>query len=133
MSLARLRPISAAAVGLFAMAGCHHAAPTPTPVSSRTSFNADSARLARGRADSMARADARRRDSIALANARADSARRAADAARAIEAARAALLAAVYFEFDRSDLRQPEHSVLERKATILTGNRPVRIRVRRKH
>ncbi|MGH9884369.1 MAG: OmpA family protein, partial [bacterium] len=54
---------------------------------------------------------------------------RHADEARAIEAARAALLAAVYFDFDRSEIRQPDRPLLERKSALLTLNRPVRLRV----
>ncbi|HEY9228003.1 MAG TPA: OmpA family protein, partial [Gemmatimonadaceae bacterium] len=43
--------------------------------------------------------------------------------------ARATLLAPVYFDFDRSDIRSSDHALVEQKANILRANVPVLLRV----
>jgi peptidoglycan-associated lipoprotein len=123
------RQILWSSCALLFTVGCHRTSPAPSPATTVSAPNADSLRLARARADSIARADARRRDSIAAANAREDSLRRATDAQRAIAAARAALVEPVHFDFDRSDLRSGDRSLLERKAEIMSVNRAVQIRI----
>lgn len=126
--LAHLRVASiVAAVGLSVLA-CHSKPPEVAPAA--RPVNDDAGRLARARADSIARADAARRAADARAAERADSLRRAADAARAAEAdARARLLAPIYFDFDRSEIRVEDRGILDRKASILTANRGIRIRI----
>jgi peptidoglycan-associated lipoprotein len=111
----------------IAVAGCHHAPPVAAPVAVAT--NDDAAARARARADSIAKADAARRDSIARANARADSLRRAEDASRAAAAARAQLLEPIHFELDRAEILASDRTLLDQKASILTANQSLRIRI----
>lgn len=59
-----------------------------------------------------------------------NSLRRAADAARAAESdARTRLLAPIYFDFDRSEIRRDDRGLLDQKASILSINRGIRIRI----
>jgi peptidoglycan-associated lipoprotein len=117
-----------AAIGV-SLAGCHRAAPAAEPVPSRASTD-DGGRAARARADSIARAEAAKREADARTAARADSVRRAADALRQAEAAaHAQLVAPVYFDFDRAEIRMSERATLDRKAVILAANRMIRIRI----
>lgn len=127
--IARTFRCAAAALGvLFAVAACHHA---PAIVASRPSGpNPDSLRLARTRADSIARADAARRDSMARLAARADSMRRAADAMRlANENARHTITAPIHFAFDRSEIESNERSLLDQKSAILAAHRALQLRI----
>jgi peptidoglycan-associated lipoprotein len=116
-----------AAIGLSLLAACHHPAP-PAAAPAPQASNDDA--LARARADSIARADAARRDADArLARARADSIARADAARRAEAAAREQLLAPVHFDFDRAEIRSSDQTVLDQKVGILTANRDIRIRI----
>lgn len=125
---AHLRAVTVvAAVGLSVPA-CHGKPPEVAPAARPA--NDDAARLARERADSIARADAARRAADARAAARADSLRRAADAASTAEAeARTRLLAPIHFDFDRSEIRIDDRGLLDQKASILAANRAIRIRI----
>lgn len=118
-----LRPLSLVLLAAFAipaLSACHHAQPTPAPepapVTPQAKTGPDSAELARR--DSIARAE---RDA-AEAAARDAAAKRAA-------AARATLEQKVYFDYDKSELRDDARSTLDAKASVLTANAPVRIRV----
>jgi peptidoglycan-associated lipoprotein len=107
------------------------AAVVPVPAGTATAqSNADSIARERARLDSIARANARR-DSIDRA--RADSIRRANDAAAAAagDAARLrdALLAVVYFEYDKADLRDDARANLDAKVAILKTNTAVTLRL----
>src|SRR5206468_9813623 len=51
------------------------------------------------------------------------------DSIDAVERARAALTARVYFDFDKSDLRADQRSVLDAKLPVLRANAGVRIRI----
>jgi peptidoglycan-associated lipoprotein len=114
-----------AVVGLLVSA-CHRAPPAVAPALQSSSDDGS----AGARADSIARADAARRDALARANARADSLRRAEEAMRAAEAnARAELLAPVHFDFDRAAIFASERTLLDRKAIILATNRSLRLRI----
>jgi peptidoglycan-associated lipoprotein len=119
----------AAALGvLFGAAACHHA---PVVVASQpVASNDDSSRVARERADSIARADAARRDSMALAEARADSIRRAAEALRLANAdAQRTLTAPIHFAFEQADLESADQALLDQKAVILAAHRALELRI----
>ena len=104
--------------------------PEPAPIPAAApprGPDADSAR--RAQADEAARraaADAAARD--AAARAAADAAARDA-AARDAATLRATLTATVHFEFDQSDLRPDDKSLLDAKIPILQANTGVMIRV----
>jgi peptidoglycan-associated lipoprotein len=116
------------AVAVILLDGCHKKT-VPEVTASLPAPNADSLRLARARADSIARADADRRAAAALEQARADSIRRAAEAAGSAAAARAALVEPVYFDFDRSEIRLADRPALERKVAIINANPRIELRI----
>lgn len=120
----RILPMFAALVTAATVA-CHHT-PSPTPPTpARSPVNQDSIARANARRDSIARAEAARR-----AAAREDSIRAVAQArAAALAAAQAALVQAIHFEFDRADILASDRPVLDRKAGVLTANRPIRLRI----
>jgi len=115
-------------VSALLLAACHHA--PPPVVAPPAGPNADSARLARERADSIARAEEARRAAAAAEAARADSARRAAEAARlAEERAHQAITAPIHFEYDRAEILDADRSLMDQKSTVLTANHPLQIRI----
>lgn len=83
------------------------------------------AELAQRRADSIAAAERARRE----AEARAAEERARAERERAVAAARAALEEMVYFDYDKSDIRQDAAATLRRKADILRASPSVQLRV----
>jgi peptidoglycan-associated lipoprotein len=93
----------------------------------------DSVNAARERArqDSIAAAERARRDSIAAAERARQDSIDAANRARmeAAAKARAALEAKIYFDFDKSDLRDDAKSTLDSKLPVLQANPNVRIRI----
>jgi peptidoglycan-associated lipoprotein len=99
------------------VAGCHHAqpeaAPAPVTQSSAPAPTGPSASDTRG--DSLANAE---RDRLARE-----------EAARAVAAARAALLQKVYFDFNVSEIRPDQQSVVDAKAPVMSSNSDVRIRI----
>lgn len=118
-----LRPMSLVVLAAFAvpvLSACHHAqpapAPAPAPVTPQAKTGPDSAELARR--DSAARAER-------------EAAERAARdaAAKRAAAARATIEQKVYFDYDKSDLRDDARATLDAKAPVLTANAPVRIRI----
>ena len=115
-----------AASALFASA-CRRNQPeqTPTPTVNQDSINA--ANAARARQDSLARMERARQDSIAAA----DAARRAAEeaASRRLAEARNLLTQVVYFDYDRSDIRDDSRSQLEQKIPLLNANPNLTIKV----
>lgn len=117
-----------ACVGVIALGACHRSKPpAPAPAASAPTADNDADRA---RADSIARAEAATRDSAARAAARADSINRAGAAAQAAaDEAHRTMTAAVHFDLDQSDLSTEDRVLLDRKATILTRNRGLRIRV----
>ena len=113
---------------LFVAVACHHS--TPIVASQPSATNADSIRLARARADSIARADAARREANARAEARADSIRRAAEAMRlANESAHRTITAPIHFEFNLADIGSSDRALLDQKAAILAAHRPLELRI----
>lgn len=125
----RLSRLALASLVPMAVVGCHHAGSAPSPSSPVVATNPDSVRTARARADSIARADARRRDAIAAANARRDSLNRAAERVHAADAARVTLRAPLYFAFNQSDIEDGGRSLLDRKAAIMGANPSLRVRI----
>ena len=120
----RIPPILAALI-TAATAACHHAPTSTPPTPARSTVNQDSSARANARRDSIARAEAARRSA-----AREDSIRAAAQArAAALAAAQATLVQAIHFDFDRADILAPDRPVLDRKAVVLTANRPIRLRI----
>jgi peptidoglycan-associated lipoprotein len=123
-------PVRTAALfaAALAVAACHKApppAPAPAPAPAPTPDNSAAearARAAAARADSIARADAARRD----ASARQDAARRVREAAAA---ARATLETAIYFDFDKEELRPDAQQALDAKAALLNSQGALRIRI----
>jgi peptidoglycan-associated lipoprotein len=94
----------------------------PEPVKVVAPFNQDSANAAdaakRAAADAAAKAAAER------------AAREAAEkAAAAVAAARAAFSTPVYFDYDKSDIRDDQKATLEAKLPIFQANADMRIRV----
>jgi peptidoglycan-associated lipoprotein len=123
----RIAVLMTATLGVLAVDACHKKpAPEPVPAGVPTRGpDPDSARRAQ---EDLARrnaadADARRRaDSIAAAN---SAGRDAAGTA----ALRATLTAPLHFDYDQSDLRPDDKSVLDAKIPILQANTGVTIRV----
>lgn len=115
-------------------AACAKPAPVVAPV---PTVNQDSIDAARRASEAKARADAEaarlRAEADARARADAEAARLRAEAeARArgaVEAARAAFGTAIYFDYDRSDLRDDSRAMLDAKLPLLRANPNVRIRI----
>lgn len=116
-------------------AACAKPAPEVAPV---PTVNQDSIDAARRAAEAKARADAEAARLRAEAEARARAAE--AEAARlraeaeararaAVDAARAAFATAIYFDYDRSDLRDDSRALLDAKLPLLRANPNVRIRI----
>lgn len=124
----RIAGLTAALLSATLVDACHHKAPDqPAPaVVPASSPNADSARRAQEDAARRAAADAARRRAADSAAAAAGAAR---DAAAAAEALRATLTAVVHFDYDQSDLRPEDRTILDAKVPILTANPAVMIRV----
>lgn len=100
--------------------------PAPPPAPEPPRVNQDSIdRANKARADSIAAAEAARR--------RAEEAARAAEEARRLEAARAAarntLMAKVYFDYDKDEIRPDQQATLDAKVPILNANSDMRIRI----
>jgi len=103
--------------------------PTPEQIAQarQDSINRENAaRLARLRADSLARAQQQERM-------RQDSLSRARDAAAAAAAEQAAmkttLTAMIHFDFDKSDLRDEDRSLLDQKIPILLANPDAKLKI----
>jgi peptidoglycan-associated lipoprotein len=118
---------------IVVLAGCHR---TPPPVvvpapQGPPPVNQDSINRANARADSIARAEQARRDAAMRAQARADSIRMANDAAArlAAEAKRTAVQAPVYFDFDKSDIRDDQRNAMDGKLPVLSANPAIRLRI----
>jgi peptidoglycan-associated lipoprotein len=104
----------------------------PTPTVNQDSI--DAAARARAAAEAKARADAEaarlkaeadaRTRAAAEAKARADAAARAA-----MDAARAAFATAIYFDFDKYDLKTEARALLDAKLPLMRANPNIRIRI----
>ncbi len=82
---------------------------------------------ARARQDSIDRANRLRQDSIDAANRRAQAARDAA--ANALANARSLLNAPIYFDYDKSEVRDDAKRTLDSKLDLLRANPSMRIRI----
>lgn len=117
-----------AAFAAAALGACNRMGPATAAQPVVHISGADSARLAKRRADSIAGAS-RRIESAALA-AHEDSIRRREDVARvAVTTARTTLFAAVHFDPDRADIRVADQALLDRKAALLVKNPNLRLRI----
>ena len=122
--------LTLAGVGVVTLSACGSKKPAPAPAPAPAATVPTNTDADRARRDSIERAEAAKRDSIARAAARQDSINRAKAAAQAAEAeARSTMAAAVHFALDQSDLSAEDRALLDRKATILTRVRGLRIRV----
>ena len=122
--------VPTALLAAVVLAGCHKkpvVAPTPAPAP------IDSTAIKQHIADSIAAANAAREAAEAAARARADSIARADSMARAQAAATAAMKATlatpIHFDFDKSDIRPEDQTILDQKIPILNANPDVTIRI----
>lgn len=128
----KLRPALLVAVAVSAFgAACTPKAPPapPAPVVNQDSI--DAAARARAEAEARARAEAEakaRADAAARAEAEAK-ARAEAAARAALEAARNAFATAIYFDLDKSDLKDEARALLDAKLPLLRANANIRIRI----
>jgi peptidoglycan-associated lipoprotein len=120
----RIAGLTMAVLSVAAADACHKAPPpAPTPVQPPAPGpNADSIRRAQDEAARRAAEEAARRRA-------ADSAAAAARNSAAAGSARAALTAAVHFDYDQSDLRAEDRAILDAKVPVLQANADVKIRV----
>lgn len=110
--------VAAAALTASATACRRQPAPAPTPTVNQDSI--DAAARERARQDSInaanAARDRARQDSIDAANRARD------EAARRLAEARNVLTAMVYFDFDKSDIRDDSKATLDQKIPLLNAN-----------
>jgi peptidoglycan-associated lipoprotein len=128
----KLRPALLVAVAVSAFgAACTPKAPPapPAPVVNQDSI--DAAARARAEAEARARAEAEAKARAeAAARAEAEAKARAEAAARAaLEAARNAFATAIYFDLDKSDLKDEARALLDAKLPLLRANANIRIRI----
>lgn len=123
-----IRIVASLALALVATAACRGTPePEPVPVPAVNQDSIDAANRARAEAEARARAEAEERARAeAEARARAEAEERAR---AAVEAARRAFATAIYFDYDRSDLKPEARSVLDSKLPLLRANPDVRIRI----
>jgi peptidoglycan-associated lipoprotein len=125
----RIAGLSLAVVSVVALDACRKKPePAPEPVRSGTTTTTT---VSGPNADSIRRAEeeAARRAAEEAARRRADSIAAAEAAARAASEARAALTAAVHFDYDQSDLRAEDRAILDAKVPILQANPGVMITI----
>ena len=117
--------------GITIAGACRNPQPEPEPVPTVNQDSIDAANRARAEAEARERA---RQDSIARANAAREAAERArrdsiaAETAR-MESLRSTMTAAIYFDFDRSELTSQARSMLDQKVPILRANQNLTIRI----
>ena len=99
----------------------------PRPIDTAVVVDTRAADAARARADSIARANRARQDSIDAAARRLAAEREAA--ARALADARAMLNAPIYFDFDKSEIRDDAKAALDSKLALLRANPSMKIRI----
>ena len=121
--LSRSVPMLVAAAAALTAGACRRQQPAanPTPTVNQDSINAANAE--RARQDSIARANQARQDSINAANAARD------EASRRLAEARNLLTAMVYFDYDRSDIRDDSKAQLDQKIPLLNANPGIAIKV----
>ena len=130
---ARFMENTLARVGLSLMLGTTPPAVVMPTRAIDTTMVADTraADRARARQDSIDRANRARQDSIDAANRRAQAERdaAAAAAARALAEARSMLNTAVYFDYDKSEIRADAKATLDAKLPLLRANPTMKIRI----
>lgn len=137
MSL-RSRVLSLLAVAVVAAAACAKPAPAPTPAPApEPMINQDSIDAAeRARVEAEAAAARARAEAEARARAEAEARARAGAEGRAraemearVNAARMAFSQAIYYDFDKSDLKPEARTALDAKVPLLLANPNARIRI----
>jgi peptidoglycan-associated lipoprotein len=99
----------------------------PAPIREAVVVDTRAADLARARQDSIDRANRARQDSIDAANRRAQAERDAA--ARALADARSLLNTPIYFDYDKSEIRDDAKAALDSKLALLRANPSMKIRI----
>jgi peptidoglycan-associated lipoprotein len=99
----------------------------PKPIDTAVVVDTRAADRARARQDSIDRANRMRQDSIDAANRRAQAERDAA--ARALADARSLLNAPIYFDYDKSEIRDDAKAALDSKLALLRANPAMKIRI----
>ncbi|MEP7001949.1 MAG: peptidoglycan-associated lipoprotein Pal [bacterium] len=99
----------------------------PRPIDTAVVIDTRAADRARARQDSIDRANRMRQDSIDAANRRAQAERDAA--ARALADARSLLNAPIYFDYDKSEIRDDAKAALDSKLALLRANSTMKIRI----
>lgn len=125
-----VRTIAPLALVLLAVAACRgqpEPEPEPMPMPTINQDSIDAASRARAEAEARASEEAAARERAAAeARARTEAEARAR---AAMEAARAAFATAIYFDYDRNDLKPEARAALDAKLPLLRANANVRIRV----
>jgi peptidoglycan-associated lipoprotein len=128
---ARLPLIATLAAGVLILSACPSAPPPEPPAPMVNQDSIDAAMAAEAAA-----AEAARLEAEARARAEAEAAERArleaeasARAEAALAAARAAFAAAIYYDFDKSELTADARATLDAKLPLLRANDQVRIRI----
>ncbi len=131
----RIPMLATLAVAAVVMSACPSQQPQTTPTPTVNQDSIDAANRARAEAEAAERA---RREAEARAAAEREAAERARreaeerarrEAAAALEAARAAFATAIYFDYDKSDLKAEARATLDAKLPLLRANAAVRIRI----
>jgi len=126
---ARISLLAALAVVTVGAAACSRPAPPPpAPVINQDSIDAENARRA---AEARARAEAeeRARREAAERAAREAAERAERERAAALTAARNAFAMAIYYDYDKSDLKADARATLDAKLPLMRANPNVRIRI----
>ncbi len=104
--------------------------PAPAPVVPAVNQDSiDAANRARAAAEARAREEAAARERAAAAARASAEAEARARAAAAADAARAAFATAIYFDYDKNDLKPEARAALDAKIPLMRNNPNVRIRI----
>jgi peptidoglycan-associated lipoprotein len=125
--LSRSVPMLVVAAAALTAGACRRQQPAANPTPTVNQDSIDAAARERARQDSInaanAARDRARQDSINAANAARD------DASRRLAEARNLLTAMVYFDYDRSDIRDDSKAQLDQKIPLLNANPGIAIKV----
>jgi peptidoglycan-associated lipoprotein len=126
---ARISLLAALAIVTVGAAACSRPAPPPpAPVINQDSIDAENARReAEARARAEAEERARREAAERAAREAAERAER--ERAAAVAAARNAFAMAIYYDYDRSELKADARATLDAKLPLMRANANVRIRI----
>lgn len=131
---ARFPMLAALAATVLVVSACPSPTPPPPPAPVVNQDSIDAAARARAEQERLAaEAEARRRADAAAAEARRRADAEAAEARRraeaALAAARAAFAQAIFYDYDKSDLKPESRATLDAKLPLLRANANVRIRI----